>query len=182
MQGLMLLANGFEDTEALTTRDILSRAGIKVVTSSIDDKTNVISSFGLNVKTDISLKKIKENEYDFLILPGGGVGTKNLKESEEVSKLVLSFYNKYKLIGAICAAPSVLGRLGLLKDKRYTCYAGCNEGEGILTNHEMDVFGNIITARSMLYTIPFALAIVEKLVGKEIANKVYQGIEGLTCK
>lgn len=175
---LMLLANGFEDTEALTTRDILLRGGVFVDLVSIDDDLIVKSSYSLLVMANNTLKKIDYKKYDCLILPGGGEGTKNLKESKEVAEIVKYFYSKNKVIGAICAAPSILGRLGYLKNRNYTCYKSCQEGEGLFSGKEVEKSDNIITARSMKYSIEFALILLEKLTSKENREKVENQILG----
>lgn len=183
MKVLMLLANGFEDTEGLTTRDVLIRGGIEVVTASITSQREVISSFGVLLLADTTIDKVNPNDFEALILPGGGRGTTNLASSLAVKEMVLRFDSMNKLMAAICAAPSVYGKYGLLKGKRYTCFAGCNEGvEGNFTANEVEVDGRFITARSMQYSIPFALAIIEKLVGKEAAERVVIGLRGLNTK
>ena len=179
MFGLMLLANGFEDSEALTTRDVLIRAKINIDLVSITKETVVISSHGLKVISDLTIDEIDINKYDFLVLPGGGMGTANLKASKKVADIVLKFHEQNKLIAAICAAPGVLGRLNLLKDKKYTCFANCEDGPGINTKSEVEIDGNIITARSMYFSVPFALAIITKLIGKEKADEVYQQLLGI---
>ncbi len=182
MKGLLLLADGFEDSEGLTTRDILTRAGIEVVTSSIKTSKDVTSSFGIHLLSDITINEVNPSEYDFIVLPGGGKGTTNLKASKDVDRIIDIFVSQNKLIAAICAAPSLLGRKGLLKDKHYTCFRGCNEGEGIFTGSEVEVDGNFITARSMMYSIPFALEIINKLLGKEVVNNVLIGLKGQVAK
>lgn len=183
MKALMLLANGFEDTEGLTTRDVLIRGGIEVVTASITSQREVLSSFGIHLLADATIDQVSSDDFDLIILPGGGKGTMNLMQSEASHKLILSFYKENKLLCAICAAPMVYGHLGLLKDKHFTCFAGCNKGvDGIFTASEVEVDGNFITARSMNYSIPFALAIIEKLLGKEAKERVVVGLQGLTKK
>lgn len=184
MTGLLILANGFEDTEALTTRDVLIRAGINVITCSISDSLDVRSSFRVVVRADELLKKIKTCEpYDFIILPGGGMGFKNLLGCEFLKAYLDEFVLHEKLVCAICAAPAVLGLIGYLNNKKYTCFAGFNKGfDGIFTGNEVEIDGNFITARSMAYSIPFGLAIVEKLLGKEVKEKVLIGLKGETPK
>lgn len=184
MKLLMLLADGFEDTEALTTRDVLIRAGIEVTTASITDRLEVQSSFGVHVLADALLKLIFDtNPYDGIILPGGGRGTRNLSESPLVEMYLRKFASKNKLLCAICAAPSILGKYGYLVGKKYTCFAGFNVGiAGDFTGNEVEKSGNIITARSMQYSIPFALTIVEELLGKETKEKVQTGLQGLDPK
>ena len=184
MRGLMLLASGFEEVEALATRDVLLRGGLEVLTASISNNKEVEASHHLTVLADTLIKDIKENDYDFIILPGGGRGTQNLRNSLEVRKLVLDFAKAHKLIAAICAAPTVLGDAGLLKNKKYTCYAGCNLDilDGTYTAKEVEVDDNIITGRSMLYSVLFGLTILEKLTSIENRRKIEKQIEGLENK
>lgn len=184
MRGLMMLANGFEDTEALTTRDVLIRSGIEVVTSSITESRQIVSSFGITLLADISFSQIGDPyQYDLIILPGGGRGTQNLRQSKGVKDLLTTFYENNKIICAICAAPSILGELGFLRGINYTCFASFNEGiDGNFTANEVEVDGNIITARSMHYSVDFALAIIEKLQGKEQKERVLVGLNGLVAK
>lgn len=184
MRGLLLLADGFEDTEALTTRDVLIRAGIEVTTASISDRLEVESSFGVHVLADALLKLIFDTTpFDFIILPGGGRGTRNLASSTLVATYIDKFVKANKLVCAICAAPSILGKLGYLENHKYTCFAGFNVGfAGEFTGNEVEMSGNFITARSMRYSIPFALTIIEKLLGKSIKEKVEIGLNGQTEK
>lgn len=184
MNGLLILADGFEDTEALTTRDILMRAGINVTTASISSFLEVKSSFGLKITTDLLLKQIKDLScYDCVILPGGGMGTKNLLGCEFLKAYLDDFVLHDKVVAAICAAPSVLGKFGYLENKKFTCFAGFNHGfGGKFTGAEVEIDGNIITGRSMQYTVGFALTIVEKLLGENPKKLVKTQIEGLTSK
>lgn len=178
IKGLFVLADGFEDTEALTTRDVLLRAGIEIVTCSIKDETSVVSSFGVEMFADINCNNLNFSEYDFICLPGGGNGVRKLYSSSFVKDALKHFENKYMF--AICAAPAVLGKYGYLNNKRFTCYPGFEDG--ILGKYNGDegvvIDGNIITAKSMYYSIPFALAIVEVLLGKDESNKLEEILKG----
>ena len=180
----MLFADGFEDVEAVATRDVLVRARIDVVDARIsEDREIVVSSHKMAFSGFKSAKDINVSEFDAIILPGGSVGVNNLLNSSLVNELVQEFYRQRKLVCAICAAPMVLGKNGLLHGRRYTCYPGCNEGlDGIYTGEEVVVTDNIVTGRSMLYSIPFGLKIIELLVGKDVADHVYSGIAGLRPK
>lgn len=180
----MLFADGFEDVEAVATRDVLVRAGIEVTDARINkDRELVISSHKMSFNCFFDASKANPEEYEAIILPGGSRGVQNLLQSEVVDSLVSEFAKENKYLCAICAAPMVLGKLGLLKGKRYTCYPGCNERLiGKYTGNEVEVDDKLITGRSMLYSIPFGLTIIEKLVGKEIRDRVYLGIAGLTKK
>ena len=184
MKVLMLFADGFEDVEAIAARDVLIRAGIEVYDAKIDeDKQIVVSSHKMSLFGFKSLKNINVNEFEAIILPGGSRGVNNLLKSNDVDYLVKEFNKLGKWVCAICAAPMVLGKNGLLHNKKYTCYPGCNEGlDGIYTGEELVVTNNIVTARSMLYSVPFGLKIVELLLDKATSDRVYQQIAGLKVK
>lgn len=177
----MLYADGFEDVEAIATRDVLVRAGIEVVDVKIkEDSQIVVSSHKMSLTGFLSAKNINVEEFSALILPGGSRGVNNLLQSSEVDRLVKEFNDKHKWVCAICAAPMVLAKNGLLHNKRYTCYPGCNEGlDGNYTGEEVVVTDNIVTARSMLYSIPFGLTIIELLLGKDTKERIYKQIAGL---
>lgn len=176
---LLVLADGFEDTEALMTRDILIRSGIKVTTTSVRDNTLYVqSSFGLNIEAETTLCEITNIlDFDAIVLPGGKRGVMNLGKSPRLVEFIKSLNDAHHLLCAICAAPSILGRLGLLRGKDFTCYKGFEIGyKGHYTGNEIEISDNIITARSMLYSSDFSLAIIEYLLGKEMKEIVYKGI------
>ena len=180
MKLLMLFADGFEDTEAVASRDVLVRAGIEVVDASINVEETVTSSHNMHFNRLKRLSELDLASFSGIILPGGSRGVRNLLNNDQVVLLVKEFYNSNKLVCAICAAPMVLSKAGILKDKRFTCYPGCEEGlEGIYTGEEVVVLDKIITARSMLYSIPFGLAIIEKLLGRETRDRIYNQIAGI---
>lgn len=181
MKVLIIYADGFEDVEALATRDVLVRAKIDVIDAKINEDNEIVtSSHNLSIKGFKSLNNIDVNDFDAIILPGGSRGVNNLLKSDKVISLLKEFHNKNKLVCAICAAPMVLNKAGLLKEKRFTCYPGCEIGlEGIYTGEEVVVLDKMITARSMMYSIPFGLAIIEKLLGKEKREQIYKQISGL---
>ena len=181
MKVVILYADGFEDVEAIATRDVLVRAGIDVLDAKINqDSQIVVSSHKVSLTSLFDLKNIKVEDYEALILPGGGRGVQNLLKSSEVDRLVQEFYKAGKWVCAICAAPMVLAKNGLLHDRRYTCYPGCNDGlDGIYIGEEVVVTNKIVTARSMLYSVPFGLKIVELILSKDVADRVYRQIAGL---
>ncbi len=176
----MLLADGFEETEAITTHDILSRTHeIDCVLASIKETLEVSTSMGMVVNANVLLSNTDESGFDFLILPGGKVGVANLKVCPKVKELVLSFCKNGKGVYAICAAPSILGELGLLDGKAYTCFPGFECGKG---DYKKDVGalrdGNIITGHSMAFTIPFAEEIVKKECGIGVLERIQPGTRG----
>ncbi len=179
-KGLMLLADGFEETEGIATHDILSRTHeIECVLASISSSKEVTTSMGLTIKADALLEEINDDAYDFIVLPGGKKGVDNLKACSKAKELVLSFYKKGKGVYAICAAPSILGEMGLLDGKNYTCFPGFETGKG---NYLKDAGairdGSIITGHSMAFTIPFAEEIVKKECGEEALERIAPGTRG----
>ena len=176
---LILLADGAEECEALVTRDVLLRAGLNVVTQSINERNEVLSQNKFLIKCDTSFD-VDLNEFDAIVLPGGGRGTMNLDNYEKMDHILDHFFKKHKVVAAICAAPMVLGHRGCLKNKHFTCFSGCEEGlDGFYTGKEVEMDDNIITARSMYYASEFALKIVSKLLGEETSNKVSRSIKNL---
>ena len=181
MKALMILENGFEDTEALASFDVLKRAGYEVVSASLYN-IHITSQCGHSVSSSILVKDIKDlNTFDFLVIPGGQAVFKVLDSSKELDDLIDFFYNKKKLIACICAAPMLVGKRGYFKGLNYTCFPGCEEKIKVGKKGEDGVIesGNFITATSMYYSIPFALKIVEHYQGKEYANKVLNSLKGI---
>ena len=178
MKAAILLANGFEDTEALTTRDILLRSrelGVSLIT--INHDLIVEASSGLKVIADLKLEEAKFEDYDFLILPGGKRGVSNLNADERVIALIREYKKAGKPVYAICAAPSILGKLGYLEGKSYTCYPGFETAKGY-TGKGVSIDGDTITGKAMFFSIDFGLAILEKHLGKEVADRVKSGARG----
>lgn len=182
MHCLLFLANGFEDHEALTTRDVLVRSGIKVTTVSITSETLVTSSHGITMFADITLDKLNYTLYDCLIIPGGYNGVfEGLNNCKALKEIIEYFYNSKKLIACICAGPHIIGKYGYLKNREYTCFPGCNKEiiDGIYKEEKgVCVSDFIITGKSMYYTIDFALEIVSHLLGKEKRDQVLAKLKG----
>jgi 4-methyl-5(b-hydroxyethyl)-thiazole monophosphate biosynthesis len=179
MKSLVFLADGFEECEALVTVDLLRRAGITVDMVSINDQLMVHGSHGVQIKADLLLKDADISAYDVVILPGGKVGTANLDKCDAVKKAVLAHYNAGKLTCAICAAPSVLGHLGILKDKYYTCFPSFHDesygGKFMMVPAVAD--GNVVTGRGMSASLEFAREILKKLIGDKELAKVEYGVQ-----
>lgn len=180
MKCLTVLVNGFEDSEAITTIDVLRRAKIDVSVCTIYPEKIVKSAHGFKVYVDNLLKEVNYNEYDMLLLPGGPAVFKELHQLEVISLIILDFAKRDKLIASICAAPSLVGKLGLFEGKKYTCFPGCDGmiTKGTNTGKEVVVDGNYITARSMYYSADFALAIIEKCLGSSVAKEIKAQIQG----
>jgi 4-methyl-5(b-hydroxyethyl)-thiazole monophosphate biosynthesis len=174
MRILLFLAEGFEEIEAVAPIDVFRRAGIDVTTVSVSDKLTVTGAHGIGVNADVIFEKA-DLSGDFLIyLPGGMPGTTNLDNHTGLKKLIEKQAAKGATIAAICAAPSILGKMGLLKEKEAICYPGF---ESFLTDAKISSStivksGNILTAKGPGVAIPFALKIVEELKGKDTAQQV----------
>ena len=168
------LANGFEEIEAITIIDVLRRAKLDVTTVSISDDYEVVGSHQIPVTADKLFSKMDYSGIDVLVLPGGMPGAKNLDQHEGLRKQIKHFHQEKKLLGAICAAPIVLGHLGLLKGEKAVCFPGF---EGELHGAEiLDVptirSGNIVTGRGAGVAMQFALKLVEELISKEKADEL----------
>ena len=174
----ILLAPGFEEAEALVPVDMLRRANIETATVSITGEP-VPGSHGVTVLADVTLDDVDLSRADMVVLPGGGPGYKNLGKEPRVEELVRKAAERGHLLAAICAAPTLLGRWGLLEGKDAVCYPGMEEG---LTGAQprMDrgvvVDGKIITGRAAGSAFDFGLALVEALAGAAEADKVRHGI------
>ena len=175
----VFLADGFEEAEALVTVDILRRAGHKVVLVGVDKK-EITGSHGIKVVADIKTGEFAPVDLEAVILPGGMPGTLNLEANKTVCDAAKTAYKKGKLVAAICAAPSVLGHLGLLKGRVATCYPGF-EKELIgarYANLPTVTDGNIITAKGAGAVFEFGFAIVEHLAGSSGAsNKLRESMQ-----
>ena len=164
----MFLANGFEETEAIGCLDVIKRAGIDIKTVSIESGQAVKGSHGISVNADIMKSEIIKEDCEGVILPGGMPGTLNLEKDELVKELITYCYEKNKLIAAICAAPMIFGKMGLLNGKKATCYPGFEEhfAGGKYTGDAVCVSDNIITGKG---------AGAAMLFGAEIVNYFEKG-------
>lgn len=166
MKAFIFLATGFEDVEAVGTIDILRRGGIETITVSVTGDYSVTSVHGIHIMADELFESIDfSDDYDALVLPGGGPGSILLNKHDGVRQALVEAYQNGKLVAAICAAPRVLGCLGLLSGKNATCYPGI-EPELIgatLCAKPVVVDQNIITGQGPGFVFEFALAILTYL-------------------
>lgn len=167
-------ADGFEEIEALAPVDILRRAGCDVTIVSMNGKEVVTSSRGVKIVADKLFEEMNYSLADMLVLPGGMPGSIHLDEHQGLGEKLIEAHKNGKWLAAICAAPLVLGHLGLLKGKNATCYPG-NEQELIGATHtgaSVVTDGNIITSKGAGVSVNFGLALVEVLEGAEKAQEV----------
>lgn len=179
MKGIIILVNGFEDVEALATIDVLRRSGIQVDTASLENK-EVLTQSGNVIKVPYLLNELKVEDYDFLILPGGKAVFNILDKDIRIDNLIDYFYNNKKLICAICAAPRLIAKRGYFKNLKFTIFPGCLDEEvlGKQVDKGVVVEDKFITAKSMYYSIEFALEIIKKLQGNKQALEIENQIKG----
>ncbi|MBQ2676052.1 MAG: DJ-1/PfpI family protein [Clostridia bacterium] len=175
----VFLANGFEEIEALATIDILRRCEIDVTTVGVGSQ-DVRGAHGITVLSDtVDSLIVPTPDIDAIVLPGGMPGTLNLEKSKAVQGFIDYAISKNILVGAICAAPSILGHKGLLKGKKATCFPGFEEqlydaqvvADGVVQD------GNIITAKGAGCSFDFALAIAKCVVGEHKSNSVRMSMQ-----
>lgn len=163
----LFLAEGFEEIEAIAVIDILRRANISLKTVSVHPSKNVTAAHGVTVVADILLEDVDLKIADMLILPGGMPGTRNLGKSDKLIELLVQAQEQDLYIAAICAAPTVLSKAGVLKGKKAICYPGFEaELEGAVIHDDLVVRdGKIITSKGPGTAMVFAYALVDILKG-----------------
>ena len=173
MNILIPLADGLEEIEAITIIDVLRRAGRKVTTVALGDELSVNGAHQIIIQADALLSQIDPQEFDAIVLPGGGVGTDNLAADQRVIEIVQNFDKQSKYICAICAAPTVLAHAGVLKGLKATCYPSCAPALGdSYTNVPVVADGNIITGQGPGTALLFSLILAHHLAGEDTARAV----------
>ncbi|MBE5959979.1 MAG: DJ-1/PfpI family protein [Lachnospiraceae bacterium] len=175
----IFLADGFEEIEGLTVVDLLRRADIEIRMISITGKELVTGAHRIQVMADEVFADGAYLDGDMIVLPGGMPGTNALMNHEGLRELLMNYNKADKFIGAICAAPSVLGMNGLLKGKKAVCFPGFEDKllESIPGEGSTVVDGKIITSKGMGTAIDFGLTIIAKLKDQETADRLGKGIQ-----
>lgn len=169
----MFLADGFEETEAIAALDVLRRGKLDVKTVGVTGEY-ATSSHGVTVKADLALSEVDLENIQGAILPGGMPGTLNLENSEDVIACVKHCYTSGKIVAAICAAPSILGHLGMLENRKATCFPGFEtELKGAqVTSSPVETDGNVVTAKGAGCAILFGKAILSLASSQAEADRV----------
>lgn len=177
---LLLLAEGFEEVEALTPVDYLRRADVEVDIVSLTEEHMVTGSHGLVVSADTVLDAIDMDSYDGVYLPGGMPGSLNLRDDERVLALVRRFARAGKMVAAICAAPMVLEKAGIIANKRVTGFPGTVDKLKNIGSYDTEAAvvqdENVFTGRGAAAAVYLSIALISFLCGKEAALHVKQGI------
>ncbi len=184
-KGLVLLADGFEEVEAVTPIDYLRRAEVDVVISAVGSDTIVAGVHKISVQADVLLNdlylgnKLNAEDWDAVLCPGGIPGASNIAASPVACAFLKNMASAGKLVSAICAAPAlVLAPLGILNDKRFTCFPGMETDVplGIWQQDRVVIDGNIVTSRGAGTAVNWAHTLIEILAGKEKADKLIENI------
>jgi len=171
----IFLATGYEMGETIIIIDLLRRAKVTIDIVSVEKALSVKSSHHVFINCEKNITKINFDDYKMLILPGGKLGVENLFKNELLkAKLVDFAKDNKKIIAAICAAPTILGQLRILNNKKITIYPGINQGleNSIIFNEKVVVDGNIITGKSIGCAFEFTLKIIEILLNKTVSDNV----------
>jgi len=170
----IFLATGFEEIEAISMIDVLRRGGLDLDIVSVSGMEFVEGAHGITVKSDALFFSIDFSDYELFLLPGGMPGTQNLAKHEGLCELLKNISLENKKIGAICAAPSILGQLGLLEGKLATCYPGVEEeliGASVI-NKDIVRDGNLITGRGAGVAIEFGLELLKDYLSNDEVNEL----------
>lgn len=174
----ILLGTGFEESEALVPADLLRRAGVEVVLTSLQGR-EVTGGHGITVKADLELEQLEPAQVEMIFLPGGLGGVTAISTYPKALDLVRTVHSQGRYVAAICAAPTILAALGLLDGHRAVCYPGMEEqmaGALIQKGTPVVVDGTLITGEAAGSAISFGLKLVELLKGSDMAEKVRESI------
>lgn len=172
-------AEGFEEVEALMVIDLLRRTKeVEVTTVSVTEDLMVKSSHNFNIMADKVISDIDFEEGDMIFLPGGIPGTPNLAASKVLTDNIVAYNEKGKYLAAICAAPSILGQLGILNGKKATCYPGFEDKlEGAVCGGSVVTDGNITTAKGLGVALEMGLELIKILVDESKSEEIAAAIQ-----
>ena len=181
---VVFAAYGTEEVEMLTVVDVLRRAGIEVTLVSAQNRGKILSSHNVSIDTDANFKDIDLKDYDGLVVPGGLKGVENLRDNILLINALQNFNEKGKMVAAVCAGPTVLGKAGILHGHKATCFPGMDKelNGADYKDEPVVVSDNIITGRGLGASIPFALKIVSYLTDEKTAEKVKKELNGADYK
>jgi len=176
---LLPLAQGCEELEAVTISDLLTRAGVDVVTAGLDEQP-VIASRGIQLVAKTSIEKVADKLFDMVVLPGGLPGANDLRDNQTLQNILKNHQANNRYLAAICAAPKALAQAGVLENKTATCYPGALDDVKLestkLTGSALEIDGKIITSRGPGTAMDFTLALIELLEGKSKKDEVEKGL------
>lgn len=174
----LFLATGFQETEAIAPVTVCRKAGLDITTVSITGNLWVESALGVTVQADMLFEEGNFDDATMLVMPGGMPGSTNLYDFAPLRELILQHYNAGKALAAICAAPLIYGRMGLLKGVNATCYPGCEDDQwgAVISDKAAVTDGQFVTGHGPGAALDFGYAIVDYLAGPEAVKKVKAGM------
>ena len=174
-----MIADGTEEVECLAVVDLLRRSKIDTVLVAAKEDREVVTSHGIRIQADAAVGEVDFSDADVIFLPGGMPGTNTLKAHEGLKNAICKANKQGRRIAAICAAPSILGEMGLLKGRTATCYPGFEDKlEGVsYTRQGVITDGNITTARGLGYALDLGIELIRLLMGPQHAQMVKESIQ-----
>ena len=178
MKYVIIIDDGVEEIEALTVVDVLRRAEIEIDIIAASDDRIITGGHGIVIQADYLGNDVRFSKYDGVVIPGGMGNVNRLKANSHVSFVLKSFLSRNDLIAAICAGPTVLGALDILKERKATCYPGLEDQLNCASTPSDNVVidDNIITSKGPGTAMEFALAIVTYIKGQEASDAVRKGL------
>jgi 4-methyl-5(b-hydroxyethyl)-thiazole monophosphate biosynthesis len=177
---LIPLAQGCEELEAVTVIDLLRRAEIEVITAGLDDAP-IKCARGTVIIADKNIDEVIDDQFDLIVLPGGLPGADNLNDDSRIHQLITRLASEDKYVAAICAAPKVLLKNGILNNKNATAYPGAlsalDTSQINLNEEAIQIDGKVITSRGPGTAMDFALTLIELLLGKDARNQVEEPLK-----
>lgn len=179
MNAVFFITTGSEDAEVVATLDMLRRAKINTTLVSLLNEKSIRAAHGVQIVADALFEEIDYNPIQAMVIPGGGTGVELMMHDERLLSLIKDFHQKGKLIGAICAAPAILEKAGVLSEQTpFTCYptwGNLNQRANYLNEGVVET-ANIITAKSVNFAIAFGLKLVERIAGIQAREQVEKSI------
>jgi 4-methyl-5(b-hydroxyethyl)-thiazole monophosphate biosynthesis len=177
---LVPLAEGFEETEAVTTIDVLRRGGLEVVVAALAERA-VTGNHGITLTADTTLEAVREEDFDMVVLPGGLPGADHLEADPRIIELVRRHSARGRHIAAICAAPKVLAAAGIMQGRRATSFPGFLDADAVPGLERVEepvvIDGKVVTSRGPGTAMDFALVLVSLLAGESRAREVEARLE-----
>lgn len=173
-----MLADGFEEIEALSVVDVLRRGEVETVMVSIKSDKIILSSHNIPVVADITIEELKIMSEDMIVIPGGKKGVQKLSESKVLQDLLLKHQEQKGLLAAICAGPTIPGKMGFYKGIKATCYPGCEDDlEGaIISKDDVVIDKNFITSQGPATSLAFAFALLSLAKGETASKEIQKGM------
>lgn len=178
MKVYVMLADGFEEIEALSVVDVLRRGEVETVMVSIKSDKIILSSHNIPVVADITIEGLEIMPEDMIVIPGGSKGVQKLSESKELQNLLLKHQEQKGLLAAICAGPTIPGKMGFYKGIKATCYPGCEDDlEGaIISKDDVVIDKNFITSQGPATSLAFAFALLSLAKGETASKEIQKGM------